>query len=158
MDILKRFLLTVVLNLTLCLSVKDRGTIRPIALKLLIRFELHLFVIVFIQIILQLLHFLFVVLLLLALHEQHQLIISSQYVVIGYRELIEPPSLLIFMRLRVDLVGDEMVEDISDCMRPVQEELEEYKAKQVHGKASTELNVEESKVIVDEGQSRAYSH
>lgn len=55
------------------------------------------------------------------------------------------------MRLCVDLIGDEMVEDVSDCMRPVQEEFEEDEAQQVHGETPPELDVEQREVVVNEG-------
>lgn len=55
------------------------------------------------------------------------------------------------MRLCVDLIGDEMVEDVSDCMRPVQEEFKEDEAQQIHGETPPELYVEQREVVVNEG-------
>lgn len=74
------------------------------------------------------------------------------------RKFVDPSPLLIFMRLRVDLIGDEMVEDVSDCMRPVQEKFEEDEAQHVHGKTPSELYVEQREVVVNEGQGRTHSH
>ncbi len=82
----------------------------------MVSFEFHLFVIVLIKIVLQLLYLFLVVLGLLILHNLHEFIIAGENIVVANKELA---FLLTVMGLTVYLVSNKMVEDISDSMRPI---------------------------------------
>lgn len=84
MYILKRFLFTIILGLTFCLSIEDGRAIHSIAFEFLVGFELHLLIVMLVKVILQLLHLLFIVLLFFILHEEHKFIITGKYIMICY--------------------------------------------------------------------------
>lgn len=79
----------------------------------------------------------------------YELVESGEYVVVGDREVAFGGGIAEIVGLSVYLIGDQVIEHVSYCERPVEKKLPEDLAHEVHGNALPKLDMKQRKVSID---------
>lgn len=89
----------------------------------------------------------------------HQLVVPVQNVfVFDVRAMLEVLIGVTMKSISVNFVSDEMVEDVPNVVAPMQKKFVKSRSQKIHGQTSSEFNVEDVEVVVDEGESSIHGN